>query len=65
MRFLFRVYEWGYALDSRDYEIQYTSMEDYPRTILEFEERFATEKGCFQCLIDFLAGWIFLPAMWP
>ncbi len=28
-------------------------MEDYPKTLLEFAERFATEKACFEYLVNF------------
>src|SRR3990167_7787197 len=41
----------GYTLDGRSYYIYYIGvMEDYPKTLLEFEKRFTTEEACLEYL---------------
>ena len=40
-------YYWGYALDSTNHKMQYNEhMEDYPKTLAELENRFATDEAC-------------------
>jgi transposase-like protein len=42
----------GYPVDSRNHYMWYACMEDYPKTILELEERFTSEEACREYLFQ-------------
>jgi len=39
-------------------------MEDYPKTLLEFEEQFATEEACFEYLFKNRDSYLFPASFW-